>query len=605
MNWITIFWSGTAFASLAIAGVYLVIWLQQRQQLAYLMFVFLASSIAGVAATELWMMNSQTIAGFGTALRWFHVPVLLAFLSLFGLVHYRLGSERPWLGWAACGLRGISLIINFVQEPNINYREITHLEHISVLGESISIVDGVPNPWMVIGQVSLLMLGVFLIDAAVTAWRHEKDWRTLSVSSGLAVLVIGGTIQALLGLWEIIQIPMIVTPFFLGIAAVMGIELSLGVVRAARVDRQLLASEQRLGLAAEAADAGLWSLDGRSGRIWATRKARDLFSQDPVGELRWENLLERIHPGDQLRMQRLIEQSLQGGEKIQTDFRIVSADGSPRWLTTLGRCRIGGEPDSGVLTGVTMDITAYRSMEEGIARQRAQLAHLSRVATLNELSTSLAHEISQPLGIILSNAEAAQLLLEQNPPDQEQVQQILTDIISADQRAASVISRLRALLRHGDPSREDLILNKVIRETLDLLHNEIVDQGVITELDLDQNLPSVQADRILITQVFLNLFTNAFDAMMEKPQGQGRLAIASGTDGETVWAAVRDNGCGLAEDPERVFEAFFTSKPSGLGVGLGIARSIIEAHGGRIWVEPGPGEGATFRLSLPRTGAEV
>jgi C4-dicarboxylate-specific signal transduction histidine kinase len=154
-------------------------------------------------------------------------------------------------------------------------------------------------------------------------------------------------------------------------------------------------------------------------------------------------------------------------------------------------------------------------------------------------------------------------------------------------------------LRHGEPSREDLILNDAIRETLDLLHSEIVNQGVIVELDLGQNLPSVQADRILITQVFLNLFTNAFDAMMEKPQGQRRLAIASGTDGETVWAAVRDNGCGLAGDPEQVFAAFFTSKLSGLGVGLSIARSIIDAHEGRIRVEPGPGEGTTFRLSLP------
>lgn len=226
MNWITIIWSMIASAMLAIAGVYLVVWLRQRESRAYLVFVLLAISTAGIAGTELWMMHSTTIAEFGTAGRWFHVPLATGIFAFVGLVYYRLDSSRLWLALTICGLRVATLIINFLQDPNINYSEITRLERITVFGEPISLVEGVPNPWMLVAQLALLSLIIYVIDAAVTAWRRERDGFTLALGIAFGVLVVGGSVQAILGFWEIIQIPVFVTPFFLGVSIVMGVDLS-------------------------------------------------------------------------------------------------------------------------------------------------------------------------------------------------------------------------------------------------------------------------------------------------------------------------------------------------------------------------------------------
>jgi hypothetical protein len=219
-----------AAAMLAIAGMYLVVWSRRRESRDYLMFVLLAISTAGIAGTELWMMQSTSTGEFGTALRWFHVPVSTAIFACIAMVYFRFGSNRLWLAWTAVVLRAMTLVVNFVQSPNINYREITLLERIPILGEPISIVEGISNPAMLVANLSLLFLILFVVDAAATAWRRDGDRFTLALGIALAVLVIGGSVQAILIFWEVVQLPVFVTPFFLGVTIVMGIEISLSVL---------------------------------------------------------------------------------------------------------------------------------------------------------------------------------------------------------------------------------------------------------------------------------------------------------------------------------------------------------------------------------------
>jgi PAS domain S-box-containing protein len=405
------------------------------------------------------------------------------------------------------------------------------------------------------------------------------------------------------------QLPILVTPLFLFVALVMGSELSLGLLRAARAehdvrikDAALSVSEERLGLAAEAADAGFWGLDSQSGAVWATSKTREFFALPSAGDLSLADFLQRVHPQDQARLKQLIETALHANERYRTEFRVVDRGGRIRWLAGLGRGVGPTEAGPRTLMGVAVDITTRRAMLDEVRRQRARLEGVSRAETLSELSASLAHELNQPLAMILTNAEAAQALLAQAPPNLAEVKDILADIASADRRAADVIRKLRSLLERGEPDCGDVLLDDAIHRVIQLLGNEIDDQCVTLDLRLAADLPSVQADRILIEQALLNLLNNAFAALADNPQPERRVSIATSAQADGVLVEVTDNGCGVP-DPERIFETFYSTTPGGLGMGLTIVRSIVNSHGGRVWAESAAGGGASLHLYLPRDGA--
>ncbi|MEO8615272.1 MAG: ATP-binding protein [Luteolibacter sp.] len=218
---------------------------------------------------------------------------------------------------------------------------------------------------------------------------------------------------------------------------------------------------------------------------------------------------------------------------------------------------------------------------------------------MSELSGSLAHELNQPLAIILSNAQAAQRLLVQTPPDVEEVREILTDIVHEDRRAGEIIQRLRNMLKRGESSMLPLPLNEVITEVLQLTRVDLIDRGVTVVCHLAESLPLVHADRIQLQQVFLNLILNGTDAMADCEPGTRRLHITTALHDGTVRVSVRDEGTGLPADVERLFEPFHTTKPQGLGMGLAICRSIIGAHRGRLWAESHAERGAVFHFDLP------
>jgi C4-dicarboxylate-specific signal transduction histidine kinase len=236
-----------------------------------------------------------------------------------------------------------------------------------------------------------------------------------------------------------------------------------------------------------------------------------------------------------------------------------------------------------------------------IARQRNQLAHLSRVNMLGELSGSIAHELGQPLTAILSNAHAAQLLLKQSEPDLNELRDILGDIVADDERGGEVVHRLRLLLRRGEIQFQPLSANEVVVDVLKLLHSELIERGVTAHCNLAPSLPVLQADRVGLQQVLINLITNACDAMADMPRETRALTIRTGlADDDFVLVAVCDAGPGIAAGKlEQIFEPFFTSKTNGMGLGLSVCRTIINAHGGKLWAENNPGRGTTFNLLLP------
>jgi two-component system, LuxR family, sensor kinase FixL len=251
-----------------------------------------------------------------------------------------------------------------------------------------------------------------------------------------------------------------------------------------------------------------------------------------------------------------------------------------------------------------VDLTERRQAELEAARQREELAHLSRVLVAGELSGALAHELNQPLTAILTNAQAAQRLLAQGAAEPAELQDILTDTVEASHRATQVIRRLRLLLKKGEVQRLPLEVNEVVGNALKLMRSDLARRRVSVEVDLARPLPAVVGDAVQLQQVLLNLLVNGCEAMAGVEGPERRLRVRTErTDAEGVRVSVVDRGGGIpADQQERVFEPFFTTKGQGMGLGLAICRTIIAAHGGKLWATANPEGGATFQFTLPPSG---
>ena len=250
-----------------------------------------------------------------------------------------------------------------------------------------------------------------------------------------------------------------------------------------------------------------------------------------------------------------------------------------------------------------VDVSIRRASEQAAARQRNELAHLSRVSMLGALSGSLAHELNQPLTAILSNAQAAQRFLAHTPPRLDQVNDIIADIVKNDKRAALVIQRLRSLLKKDVSEHVPLEVNETVQDALRLMQSDLVSRGVDVVTDFGANLPLVSADRVQLQQVILNFVVNGCEAMEDLESKPLLVVRTHRADSGNVEITVADRGSGISEDQlAGVFEPFVTTKPHGMGLGLAICRTIVESHGGRIWATNNTDQGATLHFELPGQG---
>ncbi len=602
MSWITLIWAMVASACLILAGVHGLVWLRDRAARANLMFALLAGGTAVMAAGELGLMRAATPEAYGEWLRWYQAPVWLTVAALVGFIHCYLQAGRAWLAWTVVGLRTVVLGINCISPVNINYRELHRLERLPFLGEPVSVPLGVANPWMVLAQLSLLLLLAYVVDAALTAWRRGDPRAALRVGGSTVVFVVAGTAQAILVFWRIVPMPITASAFFTGLVLAMGYELSSRVLQAAQTARELEEREAELRRARALTDAvfdsvpGLLYLYTADGKFVRWNRQHETQTGYTSAEMAGMNVADWFEPEDMDAVRAAWSQVLAGG-RVSLELPVRLKDGRRvLHLLTGVRVLIDGKPH---LVGIGIDIAARKAMEVEAARQRAELAHLSRVASLSALSGSLAHELNQPLAIILSNAQAAQRLLAAQPPDLAEVGDILADIVAEDRRAGEVIKRLRALLKGSEPDFQWLSLNGVVESVAALLRSELLGRHVVLTLQLADALPLVRGDRIPLEQVVLNLIANACDAMAVRPPEERRLVIATRAGPDGVELSVRDTGCGLPAEAGRIFDSLFTTKPHGLGMGLAICRTIVTAHGGTISAEANPDRGATFHVRLP------
>ena len=855
MSWVTVIWSISAGACLTLAFLQFIVWWKDRTARANLVFALGAVAVAVFAALELALMRAETPAQFGTVARWIHVPAWVLIVSIVAFVRLYLNAGRRWLAWTVVAVRTLALILNFVLSPNINYRKLTALRHMPFLGEPVSVPVGVPNPWMLVAQFSLLLLVIFVVDASITVWRRGNRRQALVVGGSIVLLVVLASAQAVAMTWGLMATPLTVSLFYLILVAAMAYELSYDLIRAAQLTRQLQASEatlreseqrfrtvadaapvliwmsgvdklctffnkrwfeftgrspeqemgngwadgvhpedldrcfdtyteafdarkpfvmqyrlrrndgdyrwisdngvprydangtfagyigscvdvtdllrqqkaldefeERVALAAEAAQLGAWELDTTSNRIWVSAKVRQLFQFPPDGEISYTHFEQRVHPEDRAARDRVMRRAIQAHSSCETEYRIVLPDGTIRWIGGRARCVSDTKGKPTRLLGVSMDITerkqaeelfqlateaspsgtllvdhqsrillvnahieelfgyardeligkavdilvperfarAYASdranffaapearamgegrelfgrrkdgsefpveiglnpiqtphglvvlanvvdisarlaAEEETRRNREQVELLGRVSLLGEMTASLAHELNQPLAAIVNNAAAAMQYLEQGRLNPEQLQDILADVVRDARRAHDVMGNVRSAIKKGSAIRGQINLNDVVKTVTHMVQPDAAAQLFKMEMSLARDLPAIEGDPTQIQQVLINLVRNAFDAMHNTPPGRRTVEIVTNHNGEgTISVVVRDYGSGISETArDRLFEQFFTTKEEGLGMGLAIVRSIIEAHGGSVAAENADGGGARFHFRLP------
>ena len=369
-----------------------------------------------------------------------------------------------------------------------------------------------------------------------------------------------------------------------------------------RADHALRRSEAYLAEAENISHTGCWARSPISGELFWSQEEWRIFGLDPrKTKLSYQLFLDLVHPEDRASLQEISARAVRAKKAYDIPFRAVLADGSIKHLHSVGKPVVQESGEVTEYIGVTMDVTERKLNEAALQEAQAELARAARLTTMGELAASIAHEINQPLTAIVNYGNASLRWLAHDVPNIASARETLKNVVKEANRASEVIGRIRALLTNDRPEFIPLDLNGAIREVLALTQSSLQNRGVAVLTNLSASVPPVLGDRIQLQQVIMNLIMNGSDAMSPVTNRPRMLHVRSAPDTSgNALVAIEDSGTGVeATIVDRIFDPLFTTKPNGMGMGLSICRSIIEAHGGRLWASPGSPHGTVFQFTVP------
>lgn len=371
----------------------------------------------------------------------------------------------------------------------------------------------------------------------------------------------------------------------------------------ARLSGELARSEAYLEEAQRLSHTGSFGWRVSTGEIVWSKESFRIFGYDQSLAVTLDMLLQRAHPEDRALVQTTLDRASMDGKDFDYEYRLLMPDDSIKHVHVVAHA-VGDQADQLEFIGAVMDVTEARRVEEQVHRARADLAHVARVTTLGELTAAIAHEINQPLTALVTQGSACLRWLARDPPNLEKARSLVEAMVSSGMRAAEVISRLRAMMKKSPPYRDLLNINDAILAVIALVDAEAQRNRVLLRTELSNDMPLVLGDRIQLQQVILNLIMNAIEAVREIDQTQRKVLVVSRKDeSKGALVEVQDSGVGLEGVAlDRFFDAFYTTKPDGMGIGLAVSRTIIESHGGQLRALPNVPKGAVFQFQLPTSG---
>ena len=586
-----------AGACLTLAAFYGAVWCKQRTNLAYLLFSCSAVAAAIISGFELRMLNATTVEQYQLLMRWIHVPVWILMLSFVAFVRRYLHAGRLWLAWSIYILRTLVLILNFSFPVSINFNRITGIRHLTWGGDIIAVPVGIPNPWGLLSQVTLLLLLIFAIDATITVWGRGDRRRALLIGGSM---VFGAVLawHVPMVIWGIIQTPLFLAFTYTGVVAAMGYELSRDMARAARLTRDLEVSEKRFNLAADSASLGMWEWDLEKDEIWVSPTRRAELGFPASGRITFEELSSRWHQGDRDKVRQALNEAIRQGKEYHAEFRVVRTNGDMQWVCARGRVQADEHGKPKRLTGISLDITARKEAEALAQQQRGELERLRQQKTAflerevaertrleREVIESCAREqrriaydlhdgVGQHLvGIALS----AKLLEEQLRADRPAEAEKASAIVRLANEAAKQ-ARLTARSLEGADGVGDL---KTALESLAL--------NITENCRVRSTVKANGASLPISAPAAAQLYRIAQEAVRNAVEhGAAREVLIQLTFGHRdMLLTVQDNGEG------------FNNKKNGHGMGLRIMRYRAQCIGGSCEVQSGPGKGTTVYCRVP------
>jgi NO-binding membrane sensor protein with MHYT domain/nitrogen-specific signal transduction histidine kinase len=567
---------------------------------------------AGAMGTGIWSMHYIGMLAFilpipvayhwPTVLLSLFAAILASVVALYVVSRQKMGALRALAGSVLMGA-GIASM-HYIGMAAMRVPAICQFNSILVvLSVVFAVLISLVALWIAfhfrdekIGMGWEKLAGAVVMGAAIPVMHYTGMAAASFTSSGLPVDVSHAVSISLVGTAGISAVTFVV----LGLALLTSsVDRRSAAQTLELQEEKLQQSEAYLSEAQRLSHTGSFGWRVSTGEvIWSVESFR-IFQYEQTTKPTIQLILQRVHPEDAAQVKQTFERAARDGKDFDHEYRLVMPNGSFKYVHVVAHAS-ADKSGNIEFVGAVMDVTERKRAEVALRQAQADLEHVNRVTTMGELTASLAHEVNQPIAAAVTNANTCLRWLARDHPDVEEAREAAVRIVRDGTRAAEIISRVRLLFKKGTAEWELVDINAVIREMIVLLRDETARYNILVGMNLASDLPQVMADRVQWQQVFMNLMMNAIEAM-KNVDGMRELDIKSQrAENDRLLVSVTDTGVGLpAQQTEQIFNAFFTTKAHGTGMGLRICRSIVEAHNGRLWATANPERGATFHITLP------